>query len=190
MNELGYKNGKLRNLKGKEVILFSNEEEDSFSFCLASEEDVHYTLRWSKDKKGQLPGLITSYEKDKNRMKEELGRGKIEGRELSDLKVGNIKEDEYVLAMEGYIRDMLLKNGKKGEYEIYYGEYETFKEGKACLLAAVTGEGEYYVRCLIVKYGEGKYHFWPVGFGLNGTLEQCEAGRHHMNKVSIERTKQ
>ena len=118
-----------------------------------------------------------------------MGRGKIEGRELTQLKVKNIEEDEYVLAMEEYIREMLLKNGKKGEYEICYGEYEALRGDKVCLSAAVTGEEEYYVRCLIVKYGEGKYHFWPVGFGLNGSLEECEAERHYMNKVCIERTK-
>lgn len=194
INELGYKNGRLRNLKGKEVIFFQSEDEDKhLYFCLADEKDIYYTLRWNqeREKGGQLrTGLITSYEGDEKERGLELGRGRIEGRELPELEVGNIEEDEYVLAMEGYIKDLLLKNEKKGEYELYYGEYEELKEGKVCLSGAITGEKEYYVRCLIVKYGEGKYHFWPVGFGLNGSLEECEAEKHHMNKVSIERTKQ
>ncbi len=198
MNELGYKNGKLRSLRGKEVIVFlSKYNDDRFYFRLVDKEEKegYYEIRGSRDRgqEGQLEtGLITFFEDKSDRytyVREELGRGKIEGRELTQLKVKNIEEDEYVLAMEEYIREMLLKNGKKGEYEICYGEYEALRGDKVCLSAAVTGEEEYYVRCLIVKYGEGKYHFWPVGFGLNGSLEECEAERHYMNKVCIERTK-
>ena len=77
------------------------------------------------------------------------------------LEVGNIEEDEYVLAMEGYIKDLLLKNEKKGEYELYYGEYEELKEGKVCLSGAITGDKEYYVRCLIVKSVLFSHPFLP-----------------------------
>ena len=79
------------------------------------------------------------------------------------------------------------------EYPIYINE-----EGNAEFYsikwnpAAVSGDGgeEYYVRYLIVKSQQGKYYFWPAGFGLNGSLEECSAERHHMNAVCIERTKQ
>ena len=195
MNELGYKNGKLRSLRGKEVIVLLSKYYDDRFYFRKEEKEGYYEIRGSRDRgqEGQLEtGLITFFEDKSDRytyVREELGRGKIEGRELTQLKVKNIEEDEYVLAMEEYIREMLLKNGKKGEYEICYGEYEALRGDKVCLSAAVTGEEEYYVRCLIEKYGEGKYHFWPVGFGLNGSLEECEAERHYMNKVCIERTK-
>ena len=43
---------------------------------------------------------------------------------------------------------------------------------------------------MIVKNGEENYYFWPVGFGLDGSLEECAGDRHYMNKVCIERTKQ
>jgi len=195
MNEIGYKYGKLKSLEGKDIDVFLDEsQKDRLYFCIVNEQEggSYYELRGSQNRsqEGQLEtGLITIYETGTNIRDKKLGRGKIEGRELTQLKVKNIEEDEYVLAMEEYIREMLLKNGKKGEYEICYGEYEALRGDKVCLSAAVTGEEEYYVRCLIVKYGEGKYHFWPVGFGLNGSLEECEAERHYMNKVCIERTK-
>lgn len=49
---------------------------------------------------------------------------------------------------------------------------------------------EYYFRYLIVKSQTGKYYFWPTGFGLDGSLEECAAARHYMNRLCIERTKQ
>ena len=193
MNELGYKSGEVRGLGGKEVaVMLSEYYDDRFYFRVIGEEEIYYRILRSKDRsqEGQLEtGLITRWEKDRD-MKEELGRGKIKEKELFQLDIKNIKEDEYVVAMEGYIEDMLLKSGEKGEYEIYYGEYEALNKNKVCLSAGVIGEKEYYIRCLIVKYGEGKYYFWPVGFGLDGSLEECEAERRHMNKVCIERTKQ
>lgn len=194
MNELGYKSGEVRGLGEKEVaVMLSEYYDDRFYFrVIGEEEEIYYRILRSKDRsqEGQLEtGLITRWEKDRD-MKEELGRGKIKEKELFQLDIKNIKEDEYVVAMEGYIEDMLLKSGEKGEYEIYYGEYEALNKNKVCLSAGVIGEKEYYIRCLIVKYGEGKYYFWPVGFGLDGSLEECEAERRHMNKVCIERTKQ
>ncbi len=41
-----------------------------------------------------------------------------------------------------------------------------------------------------VKSQKGNYYFWPVGFGLNGSLEEGEMNSHYMNAVCIERTKQ
>ena len=85
---------------------------------------------------------------------------------------------------------LLVEGGEKGEFELDFGEYEALFPNKVCLSVAVTGEREYYVRCLVVKYGEGKCYFWPVGLGLNGSLEECEAEKYHMNKVCIERIQQ
>lgn len=120
----------------------------------------------------------------------ELGRGGTEERELPELEVKKVEGDSYVLAMEGYIKDLLVEGGEKGEFELDFGEYEALFPNKVCLSVAVTGEREYYVRCLVVKYGEGKCYFWPVGLGLNGSLEECEAEKYHMNKVCIERIQQ
>ncbi len=74
---------------------------------------------------------------------------------------------------------------------INIGEYEALHTNKVCLSAAVSGEGEeYYFRYMIVKSQKGNYYFWPVGFGLNGSLEEGEMNSHYMNVVCIERTKQ
>ena len=71
------------------------------------------------------------------------------------------------------------------------GEYEGIHINTVCLSAAVCGEEEsYYFRYMIVKSEKGNYYFWPVGFGLNGSLEESEAQRHYMNALCIERTKQ
>ena len=61
---------------------------------------------------------------------------------------------------------------------------------RVCLSAAVCGEEDYYVRYLIIKSQQENYYFWPVGFGLNGSLEECSADRHYMNALCIDRTKQ
>ena len=102
-----------------------------------------------------------------------------------------IEEDEYVTALKEYIKNMLRQNGRSGEYEMNIGEYEAPYNNRVCLSAAVTGEEDsYYFRYLIVKSGKGNYYFWPAGFGLNGSLAECEAQRHYMNALCIERTRQ
>ena len=120
-----------------------------------------------------------------------LGEAELTLRELPSLDVPAIEEDEYITALKGYIEDMLRQNGRSGEYEMNIGEYEAPYKNRVCLSAAVTGEEDsYYFRYLIVKSGKGNYHFWPAGFGLNGSLEECEAQRHYMNALCIERTEQ
>ena len=120
-----------------------------------------------------------------------LGEAELTLQELPSLDVPVIEEDEYITALKEYIEDMLRQNGKSGEYEMNIGEYEASFRNKVCLSAAVTGEeGSYYFRYLIIKSGKGNYYFWPAGFGLNGSLEECEAERHYMNALCIERTEQ
>lgn len=200
MNELGYKYGTVRSLEGKEIDVFLSSREDRLYFRLVEDEEEEYYRIWRSDyrqQEGQLEtGLIhigLSTKGPVDTIEKELGRGRIEGRKLPELEVKKIEEDSYVLAMEDYIKDLLVSGGEKGEFEITFGEYEALFPNKVCLSAAVTGERDYYIRCLIVKYGEDeeeKYYFWPVGFGLNGSLEECGADIHYMNQVSIERTKQ
>ena len=118
-----------------------------------------------------------------------LGEAELTLQELPSLDVPAIEEDEYVTALKEYIADMLQQNRKSGEYAMNIGEYEASFRNKVCLSAAVTGEeGSYYFRYLIIKSGKGNYYFWPAGFGLNGSLAECEAGRHYMNALCIERT--
>ena len=120
-----------------------------------------------------------------------LGEAELTLRALPSLDVPSIEEDEYVTALKEHREDMLRQNGKNGEYEMNIGEYEAPHNNRVCLSAAVTGEEDsYYFRYLIVKSGKGNYYFWPAGFGLNGSLAECEAGRHYMNALCIERTKQ
>ena len=111
--------------------------------------------------------------------------------ELPSLNVPAIEEDEYITALKEHIEGMLRQNGQSGEYEMNIGEYEAPFRNRVCLSAAVTGEEDsYYFRYLIIKSGEGNYYFWPAGFGLNGSLTECEAERHYMNALCIERTEQ
>ena len=197
MNELGYQDGEVRGFGGREVIVFrSKSSDDRFYFRMADEEEeIYYRILRNKERQqeGQIEtGLIRCWEKETymDGIGEEIGRGRIEEKELPEWGVEKIKEDEYTVEMEKYIKEKLKEGGEKGEYEICFGEYEALFRNKVCLSAAVTGEKEYYIRCLIVKYGEGKYYFWPIGFGLDGSLEECESEKHYMNKVCIERTKQ
>lgn len=74
--------------------------------------------------------------------------------------------------------------------ERQYGSdtYEALHSTRVSISAAVTGEEDYYFRYLIVRSPKGNYYFWPAGFGLDGSLEEFEAARHHMNRVCIDRT--
>lgn len=99
-----------------------------------------------------------------------------------------VEKDEFVTALEEHVKESLEQSGKEGDYKIYIGEYEALYPDKVCISAAVTGAEKYYVRYLAVKTPKGNYYFWPVGFGLDGSLEECEAERHRMNKVCIENT--
>lgn len=139
--------------------------------------------------------LCTTETIDTNRALAELvlyGRGTLEIQDLSLSGVPEVKKDDYVQALEAHIRDMLVQGEKYGEYKVFIGEYEAMDESRVCLSAAVSGDngGEYYFRYLIIRSEKGMYYFWPVGFGLDGSLEECSAERHHMNAVCIERTKQ
>ena len=119
-----------------------------------------------------------------------IGEGKLQLQELSLLDVPEVAEDEYVTAAKEYVEDILKQNGKSGRYEMYVGEYEILFMNQACLSVALLNEEEaYYFRYMIVKNGEENYYFWLVGFGLNGSLEECAGDRHYMNAAVIDRTK-
>ncbi len=215
MKELGYQEGKIGEFNGRNVVMYTWKSEggilffiplDATNTVLKGENNMEYPVYVNE--KGNMvfykteinPYARMDWCKTTFIMKEEipvhfvdrllkLGEEKIEIRSFLDLEVPKAGMDEYIQALQEYVEKQLRENGKKGKYIIYLGEYETVWTNKVCISAAVVGEKEYYVRYLVVKYGEGNFHFWPMGFGLDGSLAECEAERHYMNGVCIERTK-
>lgn len=218
MNELGYQEGELRGYCGDDILMYTrNNTGDTIYFIpksmtnttIVGENGQEYRVYVNKDgnvkfyclernryadKDGQLmTKLFTECYLSTEAVKDSVlvGEGKLQLLELSLLDVPEVAEDEYVTATKEYIEDILKQNEKSGRYEMYIGEYEALFMNEVCLSVALLNEDEaYYFRYMIVKNGEENYYFWPVGFGLDGSLEECEADRHYMNKVCIERTKQ
>lgn len=114
-----------------------------------------------------------------------LGNAVLNIRELSELVVEEIEKDECIAALERYVKIMLKEVEETGKYTFTIGEYEAFGNSW-CISAAIQGDREYYVRFLITETED--FHFWPVGFGPDGSLEECEAEAHHMNQICIDRT--
>lgn len=222
LNELGYQAGDFRGLAGKEVIMYSENISDDIYFIpkeevntiMQGEDGEEYPLHVNENGvaefyslsenpyavlNGQLKVCMVSADLDDQINSKyiegsftKIGETTIIMTDLTTLGVPKVEEDEYVLALEDHVKDLLEQSGKHGEYRISIGEYEAgARWNRVCLSAAVSGEGEeYYVRYLIVKSQAGKYYFWPTGFGLNGSLEECASDRHYMNRLCIERTKQ
>ena len=217
MNELGCPVGEVRGLKDKELIMYADNSgewlyfipadkvnevfvcEDGREYPIYINEEGNaefYSIKWNPAavKKEQLKTTLwTIRSTDLKTSLEDyvmLGRKTLEVQDFSILEVAKVESDEYVEALEDYIRDLLAQAGKYGEYKVYIGEYEAMDANRVCLSAAVSGEEEYYVRYLIVKSQQGKYYFWSAGFGLSGELEECRAEKHYMNKLCIDRTKQ
>ncbi|MGN0304644.1 MAG: hypothetical protein ACI4D2_00655, partial [Lachnospiraceae bacterium] len=117
-----------------------------------------------------------------------LGQGRLEFSELSVLEPEGIERDEYIAALEEEIKDILKLEEKMGEYTITIGEYEAFSRNQVCMSAAVQGQEEYYLRFLVYRSVKGNFYFWPIGFGVDGSLTECEAEAYQMNRIGIERT--
>lgn len=218
MNELGCQTGELRGLQGETINMYAwNNNGETLFFVPESkvnayvncENRVKCPVHVNKDGemefyllkrngyaggKGQLKttffmedGLSTEYAEDMVW----LGETEFTLQELSSSDVAEIEEDEYICALREHIEDILQRNGRDGEYELNIGEYEVLHTNKVCLSAAVSGEEEsYYFRYMIVRSENGKFYFWPAGFGLDSSLAECEAGKHSMNALCIERTRQ
>ena len=216
MNELGYREGEIRGFQGKEIVLYSWSNTGDVLFFVplektnalfrnaAGEEcpvyinetgDMEFYLLERNPYAGGMGQLKTSFITSKclaTRFIEsmvKLGQEEIQTEALFKTDMPQPEEDEFIQAVERQIEDLLRQAEMQGEYEIQIGEYELFFENKACISAVVTGEQEYYVRYLIVRYGDDRYYFRPVGFGSDGSLEECEVGRHRMNQICAERTK-
>lgn len=218
MNELGCQTGELRGLQNETINMYAwNNNGESLFFvpefkantyvncenrvkcpvCINKDGEMEfYVLKRNgyAGGKGQLKttffmedSLSTEYAEDMVW----LGEAEFTLQELPVLDVAEIEEDEYISALKKYIEDVLRQNGRSGVYEVVIGEYEGLYTNKVCLSAAVCGDEEsYYFRYMIVKSEKGSYYFWPIGFGLNDSLEESEAQEHYMNGRCIERTKQ
>ena len=216
MKELGCQEGRTEELDGKKVAMYLwNNSGDTLFFIPLDEANA---ILQGKDS-AKCPvcldenGNMVFYKMETNPyvnigclkttfiMKEEfpsefmeyftkLGEEKIEVKSFPDLGFRTEGEDEYTQALRKHVEELLRENGKQGRYDIYMGEYEAVGVNKVCMSAAVIGEEKYYVRYLAVKYGEGDYYFWPVGFGLDGSLEECASEKHRMNEICIERVRQ
>lgn len=214
MGELGYSEGEIREFNNKKMIMYTWKNwasdllfvpMDKVNTFIQVDDDKKYPVYINKDgniefyriavnpyvsNEGQLKTtLITTYQCWPSVIDSliKVGEEEVKLTEISKLKLPPVEEDEYTLALENYVKKMLVQSGKHGRYDIWIGEYEAVHTNKVCISAAIIGEQEYYVRYLIVKYDEDKYYFWPIGFGLDGSLEECMADSHKMNKICIER---
>lgn len=110
--------------------------------------------------------------------------------DLTKLEMPSVEEERFVGAFTQQVEELLERAEKEGTYTVRIGEYDSVYSNQVCISAAVTGEhDEYYFRYLIVGYGDDQYYFWPVGFGTDGSLEECASEKHGMNQKCIERTK-
>lgn len=216
MNELGYQEGELRGFMDKEIILYTWPDGGHDRLYFVPAEMVNRTVTGKSGEEyplyinrngqaefyyamgnpaavreehlqGTLCSTNTMYEGSAAELVM-IGRGILKMDDLTLLEVPKVEEDEYVAALEEHIKGVLEQEGKPGEYKMYIGEYEALHSTRICISAAVTGAEDYYFRYLIVRSPKGNYYFWPAGFGLDGSLEECEAARHHMNRVCIDRT--
>ncbi len=217
MNELGCQTGELRGLQNETINMYAwNNNGESLFFVPESKVNAYvrfqnrvkcpvhvnregkmefYQLKRNDyaGGKGQLKTTFFMEDSFPTNYAEDmvwLGETEFTLQELPSLDIAEIEEDEYIIALKEHIEEVLRQNGQSGTYEMVIGEYEGIHINNVCLSAAVSGEEEsYYFRYMIVKSEKGNYYFWPVGFGLNDSLEESEAKRHYMNGLCIERTR-
>lgn len=215
MNELGYMEGEIRGINNKEIVIYKESRDEDILYFIPREK-VNRTVQGDNgtvylyintegmaefyaiyrnsfaEKEWHLKTTLcltyTMDVYDACRLLSNIGGGNLKIDDLTLLEVPKVENDEYVEALENHITELLKQNGNFGEYTMYIGEYEAFDYSRMCISAAVTGSEEYYFRYLIVKSQKGNYYFWSIGFGLDGSLEECEADRHYMNAVCINRT--
>lgn len=146
------------------------------------------------DGSGQLDTSMITIREYEMRLSEYLvkmdGKVNIMIEELTELEMPSVKEDRFICAYIQQVEKLLAQEGMKGTYTVQIGEYESVCANKACISAAVTqGKDEYYIRYLIVGYGDGQYYFWPAGFGTDGSLKECAGTSYNMNQTCIDHTK-
>lgn len=217
LNELGYQAAELREYYGEKIIMYTWEgsgrvllfvPESRVNTYVSDGRGGIYPVYVNPNGKAEFYQIMENSSSVGNSAMEfslfektdmsveymddlvKLGDAELVMQELPELNVKKVEEDEHITAFKEHIKDELQQAGLSGEFEIYIGEYESFGS-RVCLSAAVTGEErEYYFRYMIVRTENGNYYFWPVGFGLDDSLEECAVDTHYMNAVCSERTKQ
>lgn len=219
MAELGCRVGEFREFNGKEVIMYSwantgdnlffipadrvntflkKEDGEICPVCVNEAGDMEfYKLEKQQfvDSSGQMDtSLITTDELAAYFIESFIRIGdteKIVIEDLTKIEMPSVKEDRFVRAFTRQVKELLKQAKKEGIYTVRIGEYESVYSNQVCISAAVTGgQDAYYIRCLMVGYGDDQYYIWPVGFGIDGSLEECAGTKHSMNKTCIERTNQ
>lgn len=219
MYELGYQEGKLRELNQEELIVYSWDNtgkelffvpEKMVNMVMIGKDGQEYPLYINEkdeielyklegnpyaEKKGQLETTYVTHHifgsREHNSIEFLIKLGTIHVDVNKVPSVDSVEaDDEYMLALKEHIKELLEQSQRAGRYEIYLGEYEALHTNKVCVSAAVIGsEEEYYVRYLIVRSGTEKYDFWTVGFGIDDSLAESKSTAHQMNKRCIKKTK-
>lgn len=99
---------------------------------------------------------------------QEIGSMNWQEPELRKPELSSLVEDEYIRAVEAYIRDDLTEKGKDGEYQVYFGRYEILGSDVRSISVAVTGEETFYLLCWVTKDLDGTYECFPVGGSCMG----------------------
>ena len=219
MNELGCQVGEICQFHKQKIIMYSWENKGDTLFFLpedkvntylkGSDGEQQYPVYINEmgemefyqlkkglftDNSGQLNTSFITRWKNSTRYIEYLVKigdtEELKIEKLSNWDIIPIKEDKFIQVFCKQVKELLAHSNKHGTYMVQIGEYESLFANKACISAAIIGQqAEYYIRYLIVEYGNGQYYFWPVGFGINGSLEECKNDKHSMNKICIDRTK-
>ena len=114
-----------------------------------------------------------------------IGKETLKVQTLPLLDVPKVEYDEYVEALESHVRDLLITLKTYVNFFIAY-LIATYRCTIGNIISVIFDTlSIYYVRYLIIKSQQENYYFWPVGFGLNGSLEECSADRHYMNALFI-----
>lgn len=194
--ELGFQEVKVLALQGKEVSVYQHKKSRKILFLEKGSNQFYFiSINPYADGENALPTTLCSqvnlYSYSHAGYMEELdylGNARLEIPVLTFYHVPAIHRDEYVRIVEEQIETLLTKENRIGTYNLYIGEYEVMYSGRVCISAAVIGERKsYYFRYYITSVGN-TYYCWPVGFGLDESLGECEAEAHHMNQICIERT--
>lgn len=215
LNELEYQGGEIRRFYGKEVAMYYWHNDPGLLYFVPLDKANHFIIDKEGNKHpvyvdkdgdmeffaiegttyqsnpGQLPTSLVNYAYiplDYGDGLVWLGEEKIPLKPLERMDLEPIIEDDFTRGLKKEIGELLTQAKKTGTYDVYLGEYSISDSNKICISAAVVGNEEvWYFRFLMVRYGKDDYHFWPIGFGLNGNLEECEKNSHRMNAVCIER---
>ena len=82
--------------------------------------------------------------------------------ELQEPDLPLLEEDEYINAVEAYIRKGLSEKEQSGEYRIYYGRYEILSNEVRNISVAVVGEKNYFAQFWVTRWQDDTYECFPI----------------------------